>query len=149
MQPEAVLEEILRILKPHGLLFITVPNRFYLFETHGFQIRGRQIGNLLGIGIPLFSMAPHFLRRRFERARIYSEAEALSMLRKCCFEPLVMKYLMPSLDMFRKTALTKAISRVFHSLEKMPIFEKLGSSIMIVSEKPEQHRRDLICGLRR
>jgi len=136
MKPEVVLEEISRVLKPSGILFLTVPNRFYPFETHGIQVCQRQIDNLLGIGIPFFSLAPNFLRRRFERARIYSEAEVISLLRKHCFEPFITEYLMPPLDIVRQTPLTKAIRRVFLSLSKVPIIKKLGASIMVVSKKP-------------
>ncbi len=134
MKPEAVLEAISRVLKPNGILFVTVPNRFYPFETHGIQVYKKQIDNLLGIGIPFFSLAPNFLRRRLERARIYSEAEVISLLRKHRFEPFIIEYLMPSLDIIRKTPLTKAIRQVFLSLNKVPIIKKFGMSIMVVSK---------------
>jgi len=134
IKPEAVLEEISRVLKPNGILFLTVPNKFCLFETHGIQIYQKQINNLLGIGIPFFSLAPNFLRRRLERARIYSEAEVISLLRNHCFEPFIIEYLMPSLDILRQTPLTKAIRRVFLSLNKVPIIRKFGVSIMVVSK---------------
>ena len=41
-----VVEEIVRVLKPHGRLIVFVPNRGYLFETHGIYWRGRyRFGN--------------------------------------------------------------------------------------------------------
>ena len=135
MKPEVVLEEISRVLKPNGMLFLTVPNRFYPFETHGIQVCQKQIDNLLGIGIPFFSLAPNFLRRRLERARIYSEAELVSLLRKHCFEPFITEYLMPQLDIVRQTPLTRAIRQVFRSINKVPIIKKFGASIMVVSKK--------------
>jgi len=135
LKPEVVLKEIDRVLKPTGILFLTVPNRFYLFETHGVQVCQKQINNLLGIGIPFFSLAPNFLRRRFERARIYSDVEVISLLRKHRFEPFVMEYLMPPLDMVGQTHLTRAIRRVFLYLSKVPIIKKFGANVMVISKK--------------
>lgn len=135
MKPEVVLKEIGRVLKPTGILFLTVPNRFYLFETHGIQVCQKQIDNLLGIGIPFFSLVPNSLRRRVERARIYSEVEAVSLLRKHCFEPFIIDYMMPPLDMMRQTHLTRAMRQVFLYLSKVPIIKKFGANIMVISKK--------------
>lgn len=133
IDPEVVLKEISRILKPNGILFLTVPNKFYIFETHGIQICQKQISNLLGLGIPFFSMVPAFLRKKFERARIFSEGEVLSLLRRHGLSPFTIEYLMPSLDVVRQTPLTGAIRRVFFSFSKTPLIEKFGSNIMIIS----------------
>lgn len=135
IKPEVVLKEISRVLKPNGTLFLTVPNKLYLFETHGIQIYYKQINNLLGVGIPFFSMVPSFLRKKFERARIFSEGEILSLLRRHDFSPFTMEYLMPSLDILRQTHLTSAISHVFFHLSKAPIIKKFGSNLMIISKK--------------
>lgn len=135
MKPEVVLREINRVLKTNGILFLTVPNRFYPFETHGIQICRKQINNLMGIGIPFFSLAPNFLRKRLERARIYSEARVISLLRKNRFEPFIIEYLMPSLDIVQQTSLAIAIRQIFRSLSKVPVVKKLGANIMVISKK--------------
>jgi SAM-dependent methyltransferase len=135
MKPEAVLKEISRVLKTNGILFLTVPNRFYPFETHGMQICQKQINNLMGIGIPFFSLAPNLLRKRLERARIYSEARVISLLRKNRFEPFIIEYLMPSLDIVQQTSLTRAIRQIFRSLSRVPLVKKLGANIMVISKK--------------
>jgi SAM-dependent methyltransferase len=135
INPEVVLDEISRVLKPNGMLFLTVPNKLYIFETHGIQICQKQINNLLGVGIPFFSMVPSFLRKKFERARIFSEGEVLSLLRRHDFSPFTMEYLMPSLDIVRQTHLTSAISHVFFCFGKIPIIKKFGSNLMIISKK--------------
>jgi ubiquinone/menaquinone biosynthesis C-methylase UbiE len=135
IDPEVVLNEISRVLKPNGMLFITVPNKLYIFETHGIQICQKQINNLLGVGIPFFSMAPSFVRKKFERARIFSEGEVLSLLRRHDFNPFTMEYLMPSLDTVRQTHLTSAIGHVFFYFSKTPIIKKFGSNLMIISKK--------------
>ena len=133
--PDTVLEEIGRILKTKGILFVAVPNRFYLFETHGIQIYRKNVDNFLGIGIPFFSFAPDFLRKRLERARIYTETEILSLLKKHDFEPLIIECMMPTLDVRKQTALTKALRNVFSSLGSVPIIKKCGPSIMVISQR--------------
>lgn len=135
INPEFVLKEISRVLKPNSLVLLTVPNRFYLFETHGVQICGRQINNLLGVGIPFLSMAPNFLRRGFERARVYSEADVLSLLRKFGFDPLAVEYIMPSLDARKQTPLINAIKQAILSSSKIPLVRRFGSNIAIISRK--------------
>lgn len=135
VSPELVLREIARVLKPNGTLLLSVPNRFYPFETHGIQCCNKQIGNLLGVGIPFFSFAPSFLRKKFERARIYSETEILSLLRRHRLEPFVMEYAMPSLDKLQQTFFTEATRKVLQSMSRIPILRKLGISILVVSKR--------------
>jgi len=135
IKPEKTLKEINRVLNPNGILFSTVPNRFYPFETHGLQVCKKQIENLLGIGIPLFSLMPNFLRKKFERARIYSQAELVHLLKKHGFEPFVIDYMMPPLDKIRQTPLTIAAKKIFLSLNKVPIIKNFGVSVMIVSQR--------------
>jgi SAM-dependent methyltransferase len=134
MKPEVVLREIGRVLEPDSILFLTVPNRFYIFETHGMQICQKQIGNLLGIGIPFFSMVPNFVRRKFERARIYTQAEVISLLMKYDFEPFLIEYLMPPLDIVKQTPFVAAIRKVFLSLSRIPIIRMIGANIMVMSK---------------
>jgi len=135
IKPEVTLKEICRVLKPNGTLFLTVPNRFYIFETHGIQICRTQIHNLLGIGIPFFSIAPQFLRRKFERARIFTEAKIIFLLRENSFEPFIIKYLMPPLDIIKQTSLTLATRKVFLALSNVPIIKMFGANIMVISKK--------------
>lgn len=139
IKPEKTLKEINRVLKPNGILFSTVPNRFYPFETHGLQVYEKQIENLLGIGIPLFSLMPNFLRKKFERARIYSQSELARLLKKHGFEPFVIDYMMPPLDKTRQTPLTIAVRKIFLCLSKVPIIKKFGVSVMIVSQRTIFH----------
>lgn len=135
IQPMAVLREVNRVLKPNGILFLTAPNRFYPFETHGLQVCQKQINNLLGIGIPFFSLVPNFLRKKFERARIYDSAELVSLLKKNGFDPLIINFMMPPLDKVGQTPLTIAIRKIFLSLAKLPLIKRFGVSVMIISKK--------------
>ena len=135
IQPSKVLREAHRVLKPDGRLFITAPNKFYPFETHGLQVGQKQIENLLGIGIPFFSMAPNFLRRRFERARIYDSAELISLLRRNGFEPIRIDFMMPPLDKVRQAPIILALRKILLFLSRLSLVKRFGVSIIIVTKK--------------
>ena len=77
------LAELHRVLKPDGLLVVTVPNRWWLFETHGADLP-----LLPWNRVPLFSWWPKRLHDRWARARIYRRREILALLRECGFEPV-------------------------------------------------------------
>lgn len=135
--PRATLKETHRILKPNGLLFVTVPNRFFVFETHGMQVCPHVVVQLLGIGVPFFSMLPNFLRRKFERARIFTQTEIVTLLKESCLEPFKIEYLMPPLDQLKNNALTKAMGHVFYSLRNVPVIKMFGANIMVLCVKKE------------
>ncbi|HMK38177.1 MAG TPA: class I SAM-dependent methyltransferase, partial [Bacteroidota bacterium] len=64
---EAVaLAEIRRVLKPGGEFLLTVPNKSWIFETHGAALP-----LLPWNRVPFFSWLPDPVHRRFAHARIY------------------------------------------------------------------------------
>ncbi len=75
------LAELRRLLRADGLLVITVPNRWWLFETHGADLP-----LLPWNRVPLVSWWPKRLHDRWARARIYRRREILALLRECGFE---------------------------------------------------------------
>lgn len=79
----AALRELRRVLKPDGLLIVTVPNRWWLFETHGADLP-----LLPWNRVPLVSWWPKRLHDRWARARIYRRREIVALLRECGFEPV-------------------------------------------------------------
>ncbi len=133
--PNIAIKEINRILKPGGLLFLTVPNRFFFFETHGIRICNTSIDNLGGIGIPFFSMLPNYIRRKYERARIYHQAEVVSLLKNNGFNSLKIEYLMPPLDILNKNAFVLTARKLLLQLSKIDIVKMIGANIMILSKK--------------
>jgi len=111
------LEEAKRVLKNGGLLLTTVPNKFYPFETHGMKIGCVEIQNMFGIGIPLLSWMPSFVRKRVERAKIYTQKQLLSLLHKQGFTPLKVEYMMPPLDRLKYRRLAAVLRRLLRKLE--------------------------------
>jgi ubiquinone/menaquinone biosynthesis C-methylase UbiE len=71
----AALAEMRRILRPGGTLIITVPNRWWIFETHGADLP-----LLPWNRVPLVSWWPKRLHDRWARARIYRRREIEKIL---------------------------------------------------------------------
>lgn len=59
--------EIVRVLRPGGELFLTVPNRWFPFENHGVQIGAWRSGGR----VPLVTYWP-WLHRRIALARVFT-----------------------------------------------------------------------------
>ncbi len=136
--PETTLQEIGRVLKTNGTLLLSVPNRFYFFETHGIQISKSSVDNLLGIGIPFFSWVPNILRKRFERARIYNQSQMAWLLRSKNFEIETIKYLMPPFDKMKTSALIEALRRISCKLSNLTVSKMFGANIMILAKKAKK-----------
>jgi len=71
----AALAEMHRILRPGGKLIVTVPNRWWIFETHGADLP-----LLPWNRVPLVSWWPKRLHDRWAHARIYRRREIEKLL---------------------------------------------------------------------
>jgi ubiquinone/menaquinone biosynthesis C-methylase UbiE len=123
-------KEINRVLKPGGLLVILVPNKFYLFETHGAHIGGYDIDHI----IPFLSWMPEWLRRHFTRARIYTMRNLKELFIENDYKITGEDYMYPPLDNLASKKLANRLRSYFARLEKTSL-RCFGISIMIVGEK--------------
>jgi ubiquinone/menaquinone biosynthesis C-methylase UbiE len=89
----AVLKEILRVLMPGGDLVITVPNRWWIFETHGAHLP-----ILPWNRIPFFSWLPRGFHRRYALARNYSRRAISALLREAGFRVRAARYVTAPMD---------------------------------------------------
>lgn len=131
---KTVLAEVRRILKSNGYFFVTVPNRFYPFEMHGLQLCSFHKHNLLGIGIPLMSYFPNFVRKRIQRARIYSEKDITKLLMANGFAIVRVGYMPPPLERAGNGSLAKAIRKIIFKASKLPLLREMGISCMVLAK---------------
>jgi ubiquinone/menaquinone biosynthesis C-methylase UbiE len=112
-----VLKEVKRVLRRTGYLLLTVPNKFYPFETHGMKINNIHIPNMLGIGIPFLSWMPDFIRKKFETAKIYTQKRLLNILREAGFKDIKVDYMMPPLDKLKQRNFSIILRKLLRKLE--------------------------------
>ena len=137
------IAEATRVLKDNAYLFITVPNSFFILETHGMRLLSTEIENLLGWGIPFVSFFPPALRKYVERARIYSPKAIVKLLNTSNLHPFLISYMMPPLDKFDRgdtkvgnvnSKVTDTLRAFFSKIEKTPL-RVLGAHVIVVVRK--------------
>jgi 2-polyprenyl-3-methyl-5-hydroxy-6-metoxy-1,4-benzoquinol methylase len=69
-----------QLLRPGGRLLLSVPNKWWLFETHGANLP-----LLPWNRVPLVSWWPRFLHDKYARARIYTEGDIVRLVRRAGF----------------------------------------------------------------
>jgi 2-polyprenyl-3-methyl-5-hydroxy-6-metoxy-1,4-benzoquinol methylase len=120
-----------RLLKPGGLFAITVPNKWWIFETHGAYLP-----LLPWHRVPLFSWLPRRIHERFSKARIYTRARIVALLVQAGFRVRHVCYVTAPMDRLTNPILQKiATSTIFRrDTTRVPL---LATSVMVLGDKPE------------
>ena len=84
-------------LKPGGLMVISVPNKWWIFETHGARLP-----LLPWNRVPFFSWLPRRIHERFAYARIYTRSRIEKVLQQAGFEILRVTYVTAPMDVLKK-----------------------------------------------
>jgi SAM-dependent methyltransferase len=83
-------------LKTGGLAAFSVPNKWWIFETHGAHLP-----LLPWNRVPFFSWLPGPLHERWANARIYTKKRIGKLLEKHGFEVIDMQYVMAPMDVIK------------------------------------------------
>ena len=126
---QLTLSNIYKSLNHDALFAISVPNKWWIFETHGAYLP------LLSWNrVPFFSWLPKKIHSRFAKARIYTKKDICRLLKKQGFNILGAHYVTAPMDAIKwiwlKNILRKTIFRTDTTI--IPI---LSTSIMVICKK--------------
>jgi SAM-dependent methyltransferase len=132
----ACVTEMMRVTRPGGRIVIFVPNRLYLFETHGVFWRGRyHFGN-----VPLVNWLPTPLRDRLApHVRAYTAGGLRCLLDGLPVRVVHHTQVFPGYDkvVARAPALGRALRAVTYALEHTSL-RAFGLSHLLIAEKMER-----------
>ncbi len=116
-------------LKDDGILAITVPNKWWIFETHGANLP-----LLPWNRVPFFSWLPRPIHERFSNARIYTKKRIEQLLEKHGFTITSSTYITAPMDVLPKGKLKDwVINNIFNTdTTKVPF---MSTSIFVVAKK--------------
>lgn len=120
------------MLNPEGLIAITVPNKWWIFETHGASLPFLPWNR-----IPFFSWLPTFIHERYSNARIYTLNRILSLLKKHGFEILDNCYITAPMDVLKESKFKRWLIRNMFKRNKTKIPFK-STSIFVLAKKKFQ-----------
>jgi SAM-dependent methyltransferase len=129
----AAAREAVRVLRPGGRLVVFVPNRWWLFETHGAYWCGKyHYGN-----IPLVNWLPDALRNKLApHVRTYTGRQLRGLLVGLPVRLVVHTQVFPGYDKIvaRRPAVGKVLRALTYTAERTPL-RVLGLSHLLVVEK--------------
>jgi SAM-dependent methyltransferase len=127
------VEEMVRVLKPGGIILLFIPNRGYPFETHGFYWRGRyHFGN-----IPLINYLPSRWRNHLApHVRAYSTNALTQLLSNLPVKVLHQQIIFGAYDniISRFPAIGRTMRSLLHWMERTPL-KIFGLSHFLVIQK--------------
>ena len=127
------IEEMLRTLKPKGVIILFVPNLGYPYETHGVYWRGRyHFGN-----IPFVHYLPAGLRHKLApHVRAYSAADLRKLLSGLPIQVIQHQVIFGAYDniIYRFPKLGRLLRAILQQMEKTPL-KFFGLSHFWVIEK--------------
>ena len=123
------LAEMHRGLKNKGDLIVSVPNKWWIFETHGANLPYFKWNR-----VPFFSWMPRKIHEKYAHARIYTQREIVRLISQAGFEIYAVEVMMPPLDKVKNKYVQAAFRHLLFKLESTP-FKIFGVSIFIFAKK--------------
>jgi SAM-dependent methyltransferase len=129
----ACAAEVVRVARPGGRIVVFVPNRLYVFETHGMFWRGRyRFGN-----VPLINWLPTPLRDRLApHVRAYTTSDLRGLFDGLPVRVVHHTQIFPGYDniVARAPGLGRLLRAFTYALERTP-FRVFGLSHLLVMER--------------
>jgi 2-polyprenyl-3-methyl-5-hydroxy-6-metoxy-1,4-benzoquinol methylase len=121
------LDELRRVLKPGGRLAMSVPNKWWVFETHGAALPLLKWNR-----VPFFSWLPKPLHDRWARARIYTRGEITGKLRAAGFDVLESGYITAPMDVVKDPRLQTILRRIVFRGDRTRV-PFLSTAVLVVA----------------
>ena len=118
-----------RLLKPGGRLVLTVPNKWWIFETHGADLP-----LLPWNRVPLVSWWPRHLHDRWARARIYRRREIVRLLVEAGFAIEDSFRMTAPMDMIPWEPVRRMVRSVFFRSDRA-LFPFQATEILVVATR--------------
>lgn len=125
----ATIAELYRVLCKGGTAIITVPNKWWIFETHGAHLP-----LLPWNRVPFFSWLPKFIHSKYAKARIYRRSEIVRMLRTVGFSVRKDLYVTAPMDMIKQPFLQR-LARGWIFKGNSTNVPMLATSVMVIATK--------------
>jgi 2-polyprenyl-3-methyl-5-hydroxy-6-metoxy-1,4-benzoquinol methylase len=126
---EDAVANLAKLLKTGGLAAFSVPNKWWIFETHGARLPFLPWNR-----VPFFSWLPRAIHERFAHARIYTQSRIAKLLKNHGFEILEMNYITAPMDVLPDSALKRLLLKsVFKSHTTKIPFKAV--SIFVLAKK--------------
>lgn len=124
----SILAEWRRVLRSGGTAIISVPNRWWIFETHGASLPWLPWNR-----VPFFSWLPKKLHDRYARARIYRRREIVSKLEQRGFAVHSAQWITAPMDVVPWKGLRHLLRRTLFRADATSI-PFLSTSILVIAK---------------
>jgi 2-polyprenyl-3-methyl-5-hydroxy-6-metoxy-1,4-benzoquinol methylase len=125
----AGVQSMYRVLKPGGVAAFSVPNKWWVFETHGAYIPLLRWNR-----VPFFSWLPTPLHERFAKARIYTKRRITGLLSNAGFNVLQTSYVTAPMDRLTFKPLQSLVKGTLFRQDTTSI-PLLSTAIMVIAQK--------------
>jgi SAM-dependent methyltransferase len=130
LDERGALAELRRVVKPGGKLVMSVPNRWWVFETHGAALPLLKWNR-----VPFFSWLPKPLHDRWARARIYSRREIVRKLRAAGFDIIETAYITAPMDVVRNPRVQLFLRSAIFRGDTTPL-PFLSTAVLVTARRP-------------
>jgi cyclopropane fatty-acyl-phospholipid synthase-like methyltransferase len=117
------------VLNNGGMAAITVPNKWWVFETHGAKLP-----LLPWNRVPFFSWLPTRIHERYANARIYTVRRIITLLEKHGFTIIDYSHVTAPLDVLKNGALKKLLEKYIfrNNTTNVPM---LSTAVFVLAQK--------------
>jgi len=129
LQHEDSVANYFKVLNDGGMAAISVPNKWWIFETHGAKLPVLPWNR-----VPFFSWLPRSIHERYANARIYTMRRIINLFRKHGFTIIDSCYVTAPMDVLKEGALKRFLTRNIFTgnSTRLPV---LSTSIFLIAQK--------------